>query len=267
MNDIQKTSEGGFIAAGFTTSFGVGEEDAFVIILDSNGNIGSDCPLIRTSVPLETLTTAVREETNLVVKNSTVWKETFDIHPSSPSLEVNTVCQAEKYTLKIGTTPGGITDPAPGSYIYSESSEVNIEAIPQSQSWRFDRWSGDVPAGTETNNPILITMDNDKEISAHFKRNVLPPLQFVGNKVENRSLSQREYINVLSWAANPENENITKYRVYLINGTGQSLLVELNAPAFFYWHRNVEENDVYRYALTAVNDSGIESEGVTITVQ
>lgn len=267
LNDIQKTSNGGYIAAGYTTSFGEGKEDAFVVNIDSNGNIGSACPLIRTSTPLETLTAAVPEETNLVAQNSTVWEETFELNPSSPSLEVNTLCLAEKHTLVIKTTNGGTTDPAPGNYIYSESSVANIEAIPQNQSWRFDRWSGDIPVGMETINPLLITMDSDKEITAHFERKVLPPLQFAGNKVTNQSLSQREYINVLSWAANPENENITKYRIYLTEGINHALLVELNSQTFHYWHRQVERDMAYTYTLKAVNESGIESEGVTISVQ
>jgi hypothetical protein len=267
LHDIQKTSEGGFIVAGCTTSFGIGEEDALVITLDSSGNIGSACPLIRTSMPLETLTTAVREETYLSVKNRTVGIETFDLYPSSPNLTTNTLCQSEKHTLLIQASVGGTTDPIPGHYVYSENSTVNIEAIPQDPGWRFDRWSGDVPSGSETNNPLAVTMNSDKEITAHFRIAVQPPQQFQGSRAENRSLTQREYINVLSWAANPDNENIVNYRIYLVDGTNQTLLVELNAQTFFYWHRNVDGNGVYAYILTAVNDSGMESEGASLTIQ
>ncbi len=267
LNDIQQTSDGGYIAAGYTTSFGEGKREAFVLSLDSNGNIGYSCPLIASSTPSETSTTAVPGVINLVAEDFNQHKQNFDLYSGSPSLVVTTLCQAELYTLSIETTIGGTTDPAPGDYIHVEASEVEIQAIPQDQTWRFDRWSGDISDGMEMMNPISISMDRDKEITAHFKRNVLPPLQFAGSKVVNRSLSQREHINVLSWAANPENENIVKYRIYLIDGASQFLLIEVNAQTFFYWHRNVEMTRTYTYAITAVIDSGTESEPATITVQ
>lgn len=265
--DIQQTSERGFVAAGYTTSFGAGERDAFVLCLDANGNIGSSCPLIETSIPVETVTAAISNATNLVSENFSQTRETVNLFTDFPELVVSTLCQADKYTLVINTTSGGTTDPAPGSYIYSENSEVNIEAIPLDHSWRFDLWSGDVPGGTEANNPVSITMDGDKEITAHFKRAVLPPLQFTGSKVMNRSLSQREHINLLSWASNPENVSVVKYRIYLTEGTSHTLLAELDAQTFFYWHRNVEAARTHTYTLTAVNDSGIESEPATTTIQ
>jgi hypothetical protein len=219
-----------------------------------------------TSTPDETITTAVPEEIDLEVLNSSVWNEPYDLNPSTPSLAAHTLCQAEQHALAINMTEGGTTDPIPGSYVYSEGSLVNIEAIPQDPGWRFDRWSGDVPFGMETNNPLAVTMNSDKEITAHFRKAVQPPQQFQGSRVENRSLSQREYINVLSWTANPDNENIVKYRIYLADGTTRTLLVELNAQTFFYWYRNMDGNGVYTYVLTAVNDSGMESEGASITI-
>lgn len=267
LNDIQETTEGGFITAGTTTSFGEGERDAFVLYLDANGNIGSSCPLIAISAPTETVTAAVPDAINLMAENFGQMKETVELFTDFPDLVAHTLCQAEKYNLVITTTSGGTTDPAPGSYIYSENTELSIEAIPKDQSWRFDRWSGDIPSGTAAHNPVSITMDDDKEITAHFERAVLPPLQFTGSKVINRSLSQREHINVLSWASNPDNENTAKYRIYLMDGANQNLLVELNAQTFFYWHRKVEMTRAYTYAITAVNDAGIESEPVTATVQ
>jgi len=82
----------------------------------------------------------------------------------------------------------------------------------------------------------------------------------------NRSLSQAEYINVLNWQANPNNENITKYKIYLVDGKNKNMLDELNPSSTEYWHREVEKNKPYTYALAAVNDEGREGETAYITV-
>jgi hypothetical protein len=96
---------------------------------------------------------------------------------------------------------------------------------------------------------------------------VYPPLNFTGQKVLNRSLSQAEYINVLSWQSNPDNVNIMKYRIYMIEGEIKNLLVELNASTSEYWHRRVEKEKLYTYAICAVNDEDRESDPLHITVQ
>jgi hypothetical protein len=267
LNDIIVTSEGGFITAGYTTSFGKGEEDAFVLYLDSKGNIGSACSLIASSTPQQTLTMAISDSIGLVTRSISPTKEFFDLYQNYPNLMAETLCRAEKYTLTIQTTTGGTTSPSPGSYIHSENSEVNIQGIPQDQTWLFDRWSGDIPGGSQSLNPLSLTMDRDREITAHFKKSVSPPLQFTGQKVMNRSLSQIEYIHVLSWAANPDNRNIAKYRIYLVEGIDQTLLAEVSAKTLFYWHRHVAVDRAYQYAVTAVNESGVESEAATTTIQ
>ncbi len=127
---------------------------------------------------------------------------------------------------------------------------------------------------------------------------IWPPLNFTGQKMLNRSLYQAEYINVLTWQANPDNveRNIVKYRIYqvqenqqkeieedflrvknkeffrrgrntLIRGETMSLLVELDASTFEYWHRDVEKNKQYKYAIAAVNDKGREGTPTSIIVQ
>jgi uncharacterized repeat protein (TIGR02543 family) len=68
------------------------------------------------------------------------------------------------YTLTIAAGSGGITNPSPGSHTYDEGTEVTITATPNS-GYIFVGWSGDV---TSTTNPITITMDSDKSITANF---------------------------------------------------------------------------------------------------
>ena len=68
------------------------------------------------------------------------------------------------FTLTIAAGAGGTTNPAPGSYTYDTGTQVTLTATPNS-GYKFSRWSGAV---TGTTNPITITMDADKSITANF---------------------------------------------------------------------------------------------------
>jgi len=179
---------------------------------------------------------------------------------SDISIKANFIRQ---YTLTLTSGPGGTTQPSPGTYVYDEGIEVIISCIPDTHC-RFSHWSGDASG---TSDPLTITMDSDKSITANFIRIIYAPLNFAGQKVLNRSLSQAEYINFLTWQANSNNVSILKYRIYQVEGNAQSLLVELNANTFNYWHRGVEKDKQYTYALVAVNNEGREGDRAFITLQ
>ncbi len=98
-------------------------------------------------------------------------------------------------------------------------------------------------------------------------RYVAEPLNFYGSKMSNRSLFQSEYINVLSWLANPRNSDIAKYRLYEKNGKDFTLLDECGADVFEYRIRNVDKDKEYVYALTAVSVHGRESTPSVISVK
>jgi uncharacterized repeat protein (TIGR02543 family) len=68
------------------------------------------------------------------------------------------------YTLTITAGSGGTTNPSAGTYTYDEGVEVTVTATPNS-GYIFVGWSGDV---TSTANPITITMDSNKSITANF---------------------------------------------------------------------------------------------------
>jgi uncharacterized repeat protein (TIGR02543 family) len=70
-----------------------------------------------------------------------------------------------QYTLTIAAGTGGTTNPAPGIHTYDEGTDVPITAVPNS-GYEFDGWSGDASG---TDNPITITMDSDKSITANFR--------------------------------------------------------------------------------------------------
>ena len=67
-------------------------------------------------------------------------------------------------SLSITVGTGGNTNPSPGDYCYSDGTEVTITATAEPE-YRFSHWSGDASG---TTNPITITMDSDKSITANF---------------------------------------------------------------------------------------------------
>ena len=78
-----------------------------------------------------------------------------------------TFVEDRQYTLVIDVASGGTSDPSPGNYIYDSGTEVSVTAIPDA-NYIFSEWTGDVPSGQEEDNPITITMDSDKSITANF---------------------------------------------------------------------------------------------------
>ncbi|MEM3617988.1 MAG: PKD domain-containing protein, partial [Candidatus Bathyarchaeia archaeon] len=77
------------------------------------------------------------------------------------------------YTLKIETTTGGTTNPAPGTYTYSAGSLVQVTAIPNS-GYIFDHWElNGTNVGTVTT--YTVTMNNNYVLKAFFKTASTPP--------------------------------------------------------------------------------------------
>jgi hypothetical protein len=100
-------------------------------------------------------------------------------------------------------------------------------------------------------------------------RIIYAPAGASAGQVVNRSLFQAEYINVLTWTPNPENQDaeIAHYRIYQINGTQLILLAELDGQTFEYRHRDVNPDASYRYALVAVTASGREGRPAYLVIQ
>lgn len=110
---------------------------------------------------------------------------------------------------------------------------------------------------------FVAQIDGDGNLVASRLRH--PPLQFRGYKFLNRSLSQSEYINILSWARNPDDPGAVAYRIYLVEGESLSLKAEVDASTFTYLHRGVERDISYHYICTAVDIWGNEG-GTAATV-
>ncbi|NIM90314.1 MAG: hypothetical protein GTO17_05120 [Candidatus Aminicenantes bacterium] len=97
---------------------------------------------------------------------------------------------------------------------------------------------------------------------------ILAPLNLNGIRGENKTLFYRESVITLTWEANPGNENIIKYRIYLVDEAGlKTFLDEVYADTFSYIVRDVDRDQTYRFALTAVDQNEAEGAAAYTTVE
>ncbi len=87
-------------------------------------------------------------------------------YPNITSNQINQGYTASftQYTLTIIAGTGGTTNPAPGTYAHDSGTQVSVTATPNT-GYGFSNWSGDASG---TSNPITITMDANKTITANF---------------------------------------------------------------------------------------------------
>ncbi|MCX6566134.1 MAG: hypothetical protein NTW38_06885 [Candidatus Aminicenantes bacterium] len=165
--------------------------------------------------------------------------------------------------LTIQPSAWGTTTPAAGVHFYPLNIDVQVTAIP-AQYATFVNWTGDASG---TDNPVTVKMTRDKTIKADI-RYIFPPTNLTGSKDLNRSFSQAEYIDTLSWQANSNNAALTiaKYKIYTVSGSTYTLLTEVNADQSQYSRRNAGSG-ANQYAITAVTSGGREGAPALVTVQ
>ena len=83
---------------------------------------------------------------------------------------VITATALEDYNLTTHETGsgGGTVLRSPDQITYPRGTVVTLTAVP-SETAVFEGWSGDVSPGSSGDNPLIITMDDDKEITATFE--------------------------------------------------------------------------------------------------
>jgi len=89
--------------------------------------------------------------------------------PSFDSAGVQEDTGAVTYTITIGITGNGTVSKDPDKEEYDENEEVELTAVPTNGNSRFRDWSGDEES---TSNPIVVTMDANKNIDVYFETKV-----------------------------------------------------------------------------------------------
>jgi len=167
-------------------------------------------------------------------------------------------------TLIIQTGTGGTTSPSPGAYTYDRGTSVIVTAVADSR-YRLKNWSGDASGSA---NPVTVTLTGDKTVKANFERIIYSPTNVVGEKVLNRTLGQAERINVLTWAANANNSDLTivSYKIYRVNGSTRTEVGAVAAGAELkFLVRKAGKDTQYTYEIVAVNNEPREGDAASVT--
>jgi uncharacterized repeat protein (TIGR02543 family) len=165
---IQETSEGGFIASGYTGSHGAGVADMLLLKLYPDGSIYGVCGLTETSTAVPAITSVSDAASSGAAQDVLTGYQTNETGyaPTATYVGADIWCEAPKVDLTTAANPsnGGTIDPAPGTCSYYINSEVEVTASAYS-GYTFSGWSGDASG---TTNPIDITMDDNKSVTANF---------------------------------------------------------------------------------------------------
>ena len=90
--------------------------------------------------------------------------DTTNLMPFDLQIDINEIFEILETIVGSGSI--GYSPEATGGYWLFDTS-VELTATPNTD-WEFTAWSGDIPTGEETTNPLTITMDSDKDIIATF---------------------------------------------------------------------------------------------------
>ena len=97
--------------------------------------------------------------------------------------------------------------------------------------------------------------------------NIFAPSGLEADRTVNRGLLLREYVNVLTWADDPRNTTVTKFRIYRVTGEGRALVGEVpqatGGPSYRFFHRGIDPAETYAYEVVGVGS--LEREGAAAT--
>ena len=105
---IQETSDEGYIAAGYTDSFGAGGSDFLLLKLFSDGDIDPSCVLVGSSDATVQDTSASAVHTSIPPQPTGVQPQSTEISPQETSATSNLLCEARPIILGTVKTEGGI---------------------------------------------------------------------------------------------------------------------------------------------------------------
>jgi uncharacterized protein (DUF2141 family) len=176
-SSIQQTSDGGYIVAGWTGSFGAGSANFWVLKLDSNGNItgcsaeGSSNATVNTTNVSGAITSATVASTsvNPATSNATIKNTNASLIDScyyTPPTYILSVLKSGSGSGTVTSNPSGINCGSDCSESYSANTTVTLTATSFSGS-TFGGWSGDY-SGCGTNATCQITMNSNKTCTAVF---------------------------------------------------------------------------------------------------
>ena len=94
------------------------------------------------------------------------WCPDFGTWPQNSAI----CATANYYNLATAVSGMGTIEISPGGYVHEEGKEISLTAQ-AGEGYVFDHWTGDVPAGSEEDNPLTVTMNSDISVNAVFSDN------------------------------------------------------------------------------------------------
>jgi len=162
------------------------------------------------------------------------------------------------YTLTTNNDGNGSVslDPSGGTYNNDTEVKANAEA---NDGYVFDKWTGDVPSGNVNDNPVTITMDNDKSITANFKEyqtaDLLADAYVQGGSKKDINYGGSEILYVKTHSTDDE---YTRYAYFKFDLTGLSSVT--TAKFRVYQSSN---NGSETQTVKLVNDNSWTEDGIT----
>jgi len=160
---IRQTTDGGYIVAGSTDTYGAGKYDFLILKLSSNGDIDPACNFVKESNAAVSDTSIDPADTGIIPLDIDLTYQDTDVTPQESEVLVYSLCFGQR-TLILSATSGGTTIPPPGTYVYDHAMRIDLRAFPD-DGFNLNEWSGDASGRY---NPIAITMDSDKSVQANF---------------------------------------------------------------------------------------------------
>jgi hypothetical protein len=159
-------------------------------------------------------------------------------------------------TILVNNASLGTTSPAPGAYTYGIGADIRVQANPAANC-AFLGWAGDLSGAV---NPVNVTLDRDKSVTANFQK-VNPPSGFSGERLVNRSALQAENVIDFTWTPNPANSGltITAYRLYQLVGSAWVKQGEDLGPGAQSYRLRMAPKTPQSFGITSVSSGGVES--------
>lgn len=153
-----------------------------------------------------------------------------------------------QYTLTISAGTGGTTDPSPGNHTYDSGTEVIITAIPKN-NYRFSEWDGDASG---TSNPITITMDSDKSVTANFIRQYKLTLASTTGGTTDPSSGTYTYDSGIEVTVKATPESNYRFKEWSgdVTGTDNPITITMNSD------KSLTANFIREYTLTIAAGPG-----------
>jgi len=291
---IQQTSDGGYIIAGSTNSFGAGSFDFWVIKLNSSGNIewqktyggtkGDYAHSIQQTedggyivagstwsfgkgkgdfwvIKLDANGNIEWERTYGGIKEETAWcvqqtkDEGYVVAGRTKSFGEG---GDDIFILKLDSN--GDIDPSCG-FIGSSNAQISNTSIsPRSASFIEDY----IPH-FDTESSRLSPQNSNGKTKLLCKAWNKPPVNISLKREINRSLFRKEAFHTITWSANPKNSGFTivEYRIYrkLAEESDENYKLIASVPGNVYEYVDgyLDVSKKYVYVLTSVEQGGHES--------